>query len=515
MQASPSHTHQSDVSFDGGDLDCGNGLLLLIRKHIDPLPRGGLLEIRSSEISVEEDLPAWCRLTGNELLSWTKQDRQRSFLVAKGKFSERVSLPVAAGLTNSATAALVNAPLNIVIPAELPAPIAALPISPLSVMGIGSWPRPRWMLQAMHDHMEGRLDAASFQLTADDAVRLSVAAQLRAGVDVVTDGEQRRDSYASFVGGILDNCQLIPLTDLLPLVDDPEEFARELRALDVPAAEVRHPAVFGLLGRSKPLALHEMDFVKTLTDKPVKIALPGPYLLTRTMWLECVSDRAYTNRETLANDIVRVLREELACLLAAGVALVQFDEPVLSEVVYSGSVSKRSFMCGALSEKNEIPAELGFAHELINAVVAGFPKERLALHMCRGNWTPDEGAALSGNYTPLIETLSGLQVGSLLLELCTPRAGEMEILRAIPDDVRIGVGICNQKHAHIETLDAVLSKGEQAIQLFGKERVLFTPDCGFATFADNPLASEQIAEQKLKVIAAASRILRQRHGLNS
>ena len=515
MQASSSHTHQSDVSFDGGDLDCGNGLLLLIRKHIDPLPRGGVLEIRSSEISVEEDLPAWCRLTGNELLSWTKQDKQRSFLVAKGKFSERMSPPVAAGLTNSTTAALVNSPLNIVIPAELPAPIAALPISPLSVMGIGSWPRPRWMLQAMHDHMEGRLDAASFQLTADDAVRLSVAAQLRAGVDVVTDGEQRRDSYASFVGGILDNCQLIPLTDLLPLVDDPEEFARELRALDVPAAEVRHPAVFGLLGRSKPLALHEMDFVKTLTDKPVKIALPGPYLLTRTMWLECVSDRAYANRETLATDIIRVLREELACLLAAGVALVQFDEPVLSEVVYSGSVSKRSFMCGALSEKNEIPAELGFARELINAVVAGFPKERLALHMCRGNWTPDEGAALSGNYTPLIETLSGLQVGSLLLELCTPRAGEMEVLRAIPDDVRIGVGICNQKHAHIETLDAVLSKGEQAIQLFGKERVLFTPDCGFATFADNPLASEQIAEQKLKVIAAASGILRQRHGLHS
>jgi 5-methyltetrahydropteroyltriglutamate--homocysteine methyltransferase len=298
MQASPSHSHQSDVSFDGGDLDCGNGLLLLIRKHIDPLTRGGLLEIRSSEISVEEDLPAWCRLTGNELISWTKQDKQRSFLVAKGKFSERISLPVAEGLTNTAAAAniaLINAPVNIVIPVELPAPIAAPPISPLSVMGIGSWPRPRWMLQAMHDHMEGRLDAESFQLTANDAVRLSVAAQLRAGVDVVTDGEQRRDSYASFVGGILDNCQLIPLTDLLPLVDDPEEFARELRALDVPASEVRHPAVFGPLGRSKPLAVHEMDFVKTLSNKPVKIALPGPYLLTRTMWLECVSDRAYAN----------------------------------------------------------------------------------------------------------------------------------------------------------------------------------------------------------------------------
>ena len=69
MNPVENHTLQSDVSFDGGDLDCGNGLLLLIRKHIDPLPRGGLLEIRSTEISVDEDLPAWCRMTKNELVS--------------------------------------------------------------------------------------------------------------------------------------------------------------------------------------------------------------------------------------------------------------------------------------------------------------------------------------------------------------------------------------------------------------------------------------------------------------
>ena len=257
-------------------------------------------------------------------------------------------------------------------------------------MGIGSWPRPRWMLQAMHDHMEGRLDEAAFQSTADDAVRLAVAAQVRAGVDVVSDGEQRRDSYASFVGDILDNCQLIPLTDLLPLVDDPEEFARELRALDVPASDVRHPAVFGPLGRSRPLALHELAFAQTLTDKPVKIALPGPYLLTRTMWMECISDRAYQNREHLAADIVRVLREELAYLLAAGAALVQIDEPVLSEVVYSGSVSKRSFMCGALSEKNAPPAELGFAKELINAVVGQGFRQTASLSIC---------AAVTGHLT--------------------------------------------------------------------------------------------------------------------
>ncbi len=508
MEPIAQHAQNADVSFDGGDLDCGNGLLLLIRKHIDPLQRGGLLEIRSTEISVDEDLPAWCRMTKNELVSWTKTGKQRSFLVCKGALAERQ--------TAQAVTQVQGPMMNVVkinIPTSLPAPATVAPLRPLSVMGIGSWPRPRWMLQALHEHMENRLDEASFQATADDSVRLAVDAQLRAGVDVVTDGEQRRDSYASFVGGLMDNCQLIPLTDLLPLVDDPEEFEKELRALDVPAGDVRHPAVFGPLGRSKPLAVHELDYVKTITDKAVKIALPGPYLLTRTMWMECISDRAYANREDLAKDIVRVLREELAFLLAGGATLVQFDEPVLSEVVFSGPSTQRSFMCGALSEKGDPATELGFARELINAVVEGFPAERLGVHMCRGNWTPDESIALSGDYQPLVDTLSQLNVGTLFLELCTPRAGEIEILKALPDRLRIGVGVCNQKRSEIEAIDDIMRKGEQAIQLFGKERVLLNPDCGFATFADNPVSSDRVAEAKLRALAQASARLRERHGV--
>ena len=500
------HPHQADVSFDGGDLDCGNGLLLLIRKHIDPLDRGGLLEIRSTEISVDEDLPAWCRMTGNELISFIKEDKQRSFLVAKGKFAERRAGTAPAREAVAGVALIEVKPLL-----NFPAPAPAPAIRPLSVMGIGSWPRPRWMLQAVHEHMEGRLDEASFQSTADDAVRLSMGAQIRAGADVVTDGEQRRDSYSSFVASRLDNCQLIPLTDLLPLVDDPEEFERELRALDVPAGDVRHPAVFGPLGRSRGIAVHEVEFARTLTDLPIKIALPGPYLLTRTMWMECISDRAYANREDLAKDIVRVLREEIACLLAAGTALVQLDEPVLSEVVFSGPANQRSFMCGALSAKADSPIELAFARDLVNAVTAGFPRERIALHMCRGNWTADETKALSGDYQPLVDTLGQMQVGTLLLELCTPRSGEMEILTSLPGDMRIGVGACNQKHAHVESVDSIVKHVEHAINLFGAERVLLTPDCGFATFADNPLNSDATAEAKLAALAQATRILRERH----
>ena len=272
MEPAARHPLAPDVSFDGGNLDCGSGLLLLIRKHIDPLPPGGILEVRSTEISVEEDLPAWCRLTGNEFVSWTRQGSQRSFLISKGALASRSkSAPAAIKQFTS------QAPVPVQIPAVLPPPAPAPEIAPLSVMGIGSWPRPRWMLQAIHDHLEGRLSDADFQATANDAVRLAVEAQLRAGVDVVTDGEQRRDNYSSFVGGLLDNCLLVPLTDLLPLVDDPAHFEQEMKSLDVPADKVRHPAVFGPIGRSRPLAVHELEFLKSLTNKPAKIALPGPY----------------------------------------------------------------------------------------------------------------------------------------------------------------------------------------------------------------------------------------------
>ena len=500
------HEFDAHVSFDGGDLDCAGGLLLLIRKHIDPMDPGGLLEILSIDSTVEVELPAWCRLTKNEMISWTKSDKQRSFLVSKGPFNR--PSPVPAAPVAAPIGQQLQVPVH--IPQSLPSPALVSQIDPLSVMGIGSWPRPRWMLQAVHDHLEGRLGEADFQATADDAVRLCLDAQLRAGVDVFTDGEQRRDSYASFMGGLLDNCQLIPISDLTAMVDDPEEFELELRALDVPAAEVRHPVVYGSLSRNEPLAVHEFDFAKFAADRPIKVALPGPYLLTRTMWLDCLTDRPYDTREDLAVDVVRVLREELHYLLAAGVTLVQFDEPVLTEVVFGAATQNRSFMCGALSEKLEPELELDFAVSLLNEVVRELPQERLGLHICRGNWTRDESAALAGDYRPLLGVLKRAEVGTLFLELCTERAGEVEVLREIPEDKRIGVGVVNQKSSTVESTDDIGHRIERACDLFGRERVLLTPDCGFATFADNPVASAAIAEAKLRAIVEARNMLEPR-----
>lgn len=512
----PLHPYPPKVRFDGGDLDCGNGLLLAIRQQMDRLESGELLEILSTEISVPQDLPAWCRLTGNELVHHVQTGRQHAFLVSKGKF---VAPPLGAtanaapaGTTRRAVMPAPAAARPVVRPSAAPPPAPAPAIAPLAVLGVGSWPRPAWLLDALQRRLEGKLDEATFESFADDAVRLCVDAQRRAGVDVVCDGEQRRDSYASFVASRLDNCQLVPIGDLVAYVDHPEEFAAELQALDVPPT-VRHPAVFGPLSRPRPIAVHEAHFVRTLCDLPIKVALPGPYLLTRTMWLECVSDRAYRDREALALDVVRVLREEIAELLAAGVALVQLDEPVLSEVVFGRSRENRSFMCGALGKRLETNVELSFAGDLLDAVAAGFPRERLAMHVCRGNWTPDESVALAGDYGPLLPLLSRAPVGTLFLELCTPRAGDERVLASLPRDKRVGVGVVNQKHAEVESVAAICAKAEKLIALLGAERVLLNPDCGFATFATNPISSAAVAQAKLAAMAQAAQVLRARHGL--
>ncbi len=538
------HEHAADARVDGGDLDCGGGLLLLIRRSIDPLPRGGLLEVRSTESSVDVELPAWCRMTGNELVSWTKSDAQRSFLVCKGSLAERrdsssptarapsavepregrsleraarsgsggaepaFAVPTRGAKTSSADEESVSRSTSSASSPALPLPRPVARVEALSVMGIGSWPRPRWLVRSLHEFLEGRISESEFHAVADDAVQLALDAQERAGVDVVTDGEQRRDSYVSFVGSRLENCQLIPLTDLLPMVDEPEKLAAEFARLDVPAEHVRHPAVLGRIARKRPLARHELEFARTRTQRPIKVALPGPYLLSRVLFLECLSEKTYATREDLAADIVRVLREELFDLLAAGAALVQFDEPVLTEVVFGGEKHGTSFMCGALSARGGADHELGFARELLDAVVLGAPRERLAVHVCRGNWTPDESAALRGDYGPLLSYLSAVRVENCMLELCTPRAGELDILRALPPDKRIGIGAVNQKDPRIEPVDEIVTRLRHAIDVFGRERVLLVPDCGFATFADNPVASSSVAQSKLSALVQAAAALR-------
>ena len=497
------HPFAPAVSFDGGDLDCGSGLLLLIRQHIDPLEPGQLLEIKSTDATVDEDLPAWCRLTKNELVSRTRIGNMRSFLVSKGP--REISSE-----TKRETAR--PRPVSTLPEPSPPPPIAAVqPLPRFAVMGIGSWPRPRWLLKSLHDRLSGRLSEEEFQQHADDAVQLAVVAQERAGVDVVTDGEQRRDNYASFVGGRLDNCQLIPITDLLPYVTDPAKFAEELRALDVPAEQVRHPAVFGKLSRSRPLAVHELARAAPVHRPSRQDRAAGTVLVD-------ADDVARMRRRPGLPKPRRIIDRHRAALFARNWPTCSRPAPPLCSLTSPCSLRSCSRenrpavrSCAARSAKRDAAEELAFAGQLIRSVLDGFPRERLALHICRGNWSRDESVALSGPYTPLLPLLQTLPVGTFFLEMATPRAGELSALRELPGASRLGLGVVNQKLDRVEAVDEVVARAETAVAIFGPNRVLLNPDCGFATFADNPLASAQVAEQKLAAIVEAACLLRRKY----
>jgi 5-methyltetrahydropteroyltriglutamate--homocysteine methyltransferase len=103
-----------------------------------------------------------------------------------------------------------------------------------------------------------------------------------------------------------------------------------------------------------------------------------------------------------------------------------------------------------------------------------------------------------------------MNVGAYLLEMCTPRAGGLDVLRGLPHHARIGIGVVNQKHAQTEGPDDVEGRIARAVDLPGADRVLPHPDCGFATFADIPICSAGPAEAKLAVIARAAAAVRDR-----
>ena len=212
------------------------------------------------------------------------------------------------------------------------------------VTQVGSWPRSRTLLRALRDRREGRVSSKTFAAVADDAVRRCVQLQLDAGVDIVVDGEQRRDNFYSFLTDKLDGTRSMSLAEMLDVLEDKTGFEEMLDTLDVPASAIRNPTCVGKLARREPLVADDLRFVQQLTDKPVKVTLPGPYLLTRSMWVTAFSKAGYDDKTDMAEDVVRILREELAELEALGAAIVQFDEPVLTEIVFSEDNDRRTFM---------------------------------------------------------------------------------------------------------------------------------------------------------------------------
>jgi 5-methyltetrahydropteroyltriglutamate--homocysteine methyltransferase len=376
--------------------------------------------------------------------------------------------------------------------------MSVLPLFPVTT--VGSWPRPQELLRAQRLKQTGRLSAREFEQQADVAVREVLRLQEEAGVDIVTDGEQRRDNFYSFVAEKLSGVQLLTLLEILDVVEDKASFERVLQSLDVPAYAIRNPTCVGRLKRRQPLAVDELRFVKRHTNKPVKIPLPGPYLLTRAMFVQEVTRQVYPTKEDLAEDVVRVLRDEIRELVAEGVDFIQLDEPVLTELVFTQGQT-RTFMCAALAARKDPAEELEFAVSLLNRVLEGVAGVRTGLHICRGNWSQNESTLLRGSYHPLAPYLERINVQQLVLEYATERAGSL-----LPfADREIGLGVVNPRTETIEAPDTIRVAIEQALQLYPAEQVFLNPDCGFGTFSNRPVNSSEIAYKKLKAIVSAAR----------
>lgn len=378
-----------------------------------------------------------------------------------------------------------------------------LPLFPVTT--VGSWPRPPEVAEAMRAYRHRRIARTERDDVIDAAVIELLRIQERIGCDIVTDGELRRDNFYSFVAEKLSGVQLMTLAEMLEVVEDKAGFEQLLQTLDVPAYSISSPICTARIARREPLAVDDLAFARRYTDLPIKVTLPGPYLLTRAMFVPELTRPHYPDKEALAADVVALLRAELEELKSAGATFVQLDEPVLTEVAFAPGRT-RTFMCAALAARKDPAEELEFAVSLINEVVTGIDGLRVGVHICRGNWSRDERTLLKGGYQVLRSYLDRLHVTQLVLEYAIDRAGTLVAF----DGKEIGLGVVNPRTDSVETAAQIRSAVEQALECYTAERVFLNPDCGFGTFSNRPMNTSEIASAKVAAIVEAARDLRGR-----
>ena len=386
---------------------------------------------------------------------------------------------------------------------------------PFSTSLIGSMPRSK-KIMTLNRRLKMDLD---YEKEYEDLIKTEtenlVKLQEKYSIDLITNGELARDNYVSFVADRIDGVVMMNMGDMLEYIEDKQAFEQILETLDVPSVSIKNAICNGVLKYNKSLVSDEIKFLKKITNSPVKATLPGPYLMTRSMWLPALSKKFYNSKEELGEDVIKILKQEIDNLVQAGVDVIQFDEPVLTEVVFSEGKT-RSFMCAALSERKDPTEELKFATNLIKSVM-DYIKEKdvlSSLHVCRGNWSKDESILLSGPYTPLVPLFEETSPDILALEFSTPRAGELDSLLSsakIKENSILALGVINPRTDIIESSQSIIEKTEEALKFLPKEKIWLNPDCGFATFSNRPVSTFEIIEKKLEQLQIAKNALREKY----
>jgi len=352
--------------------------------------------------------------------------------------------------------------------------MSSLPLFPTSV--IGSMPRPQYVkdLLAARSKVNGAAPPESKKQT-DDAVRFVIGLQERAGIDIISDGEWRRETYVDVIAEILSGFEWVKR----------EEFAY-------------HQVVTKkVTPRHQGLVAAEARFLRDNTDRHVKVALPSPYLIGQRMWVQEYSQDAYPSREAFCEDLVPVLRDELLAVREVGVDVIQLDEPHLCVLVDP-----------TVRAKFQDPeAEMRRAVDWINAIVSGIEDVTVAVHLCRRNWGR-RGWGAAGGYEAILEHMKRLQVEQLMLEFSIPVAGDVSVLSELPSHLQIGLGCVDVRFPEIDSPDQIVERVGKALQHIGADRLTLSPDCGFSPGKDHGIPLDESFE-KLKSLSAAAKMLRE------
>ena len=146
---------------------------------------------------------------------------------------------------------------------------------------------------------------------------------------------------------------------------------------------------------------------------------------------------------------------------------------------------------------------------MLNRVVDGFEDRlRLGIHVCRGNWSKREEVLITGDYQPLVDCFSEMNVRQLVLEYATPRAGDLAVVGQALSDREIGLGVCNPRTDEAESVDFIAARIREALEFWSPEKIFLNPDCGFGCFANRCVNEEQVAFEKLKAMVAAAKMVR-------
>jgi len=355
--------------------------------------------------------------------------------------------------------------------------------------GVGSLLRPPELLEARRRRAAGELGAPEFKRIEDAAVQAAIALQEGAGLDVVADGELRRESWMS------------PFSDGLDGFDRAAGVAMPWRdesghRLESPG---RRPVVASRLRRRhSPGTLEEWIFLRGRTTRPAKVTMPGAEMAA-AMYDDRLSRDAYPSRDDYHAHVVELLRWEVSELVRLGCRYIQLDSPQYGAL--TDPEVRELFRRHGSDPDRLIDAGI----EMDNAIIDGFPGVTFGLHVCRGNSRSRFYA--SGGYEPLARIFARSRFGRFLLEYDDQRSGGFDPLRHVPDDRVVVLGLVTTKKPQLEDAGTLHGRIEEAARFVPLDRLALSPQCGFASVAAGNLVSPADQAAKLALVAGvASRV---------